>query len=244
MGMKLTYNADYNLKKKDGIILQKITKEEALEAVKLIQSIGIPVIAVPQESVPEYPLIHGIKKVTLREDGILFVSESAKTYDVPIHDIVYICLAQLPYLTYGRIEDGSLEDASSKVLDIFTAREATGTWTLLAKHAPKKVIKDLKFNRILDIFTGSGLRLRISNLKFTYEAVDKLKRDNDDSFAFMVEHIASLVGGGKIDENVELFISTSKWLNTYYRNVQELNHKGLWKMRLHLVYDQLLSFLP
>ncbi|MBD3264850.1 MAG: rhomboid family intramembrane serine protease [Candidatus Omnitrophica bacterium] len=240
IGMKLAYNAERNLRKKDGIILQKITKEEALESVRLIQSIGIPAIAVSQKDMPAYPFIRGIRKVSLREDGMSFVGEDGKTYDLAVNDIVYICLAQLPYFIYGRTKEASPQDVFSKLSDIFAAKQTAGTWTLVAQSKKKGEIKDLKFNRVLDIFTSSGLRLRLSNLSCTYEGKDSSRANSNDTFAFMVEDIAALAGGEKIDENVELFISTSTWLNTYYRNVQELNNKGLWKMRLHLIYDKLL----
>ncbi len=241
IGMKLAYNADHNLKKKDGIILQKVNREEAFEAAKLIQSIGTPVVAVAQKTILEYPLIRDIRKVSLQKDKISFVGENSKNYEIAVSNILYICLSQLPYFIYGMSESGDGEDDIMGDLSYITALTNLGAWNLLARGKKEGKVKDLRFNRLLDIFTNNGLRLRISDLNFEYEAEDKLKSAEVDRFAFMVEDMASLVGGDKVDQSLELFISTSKWDSTYYRNVQELNHKGLWKMRLHLIYEDLLK---
>ena len=236
LGMKLAYNAEYNLKKKDGFILAKVSKDEAIQAAELIQSTGIPVIAVSQEMFSDYPFIHNVTKAAFKERELSLTTDKGKSYSLSASDVDYVCLAQIPYFIYGSTVAGSPEDSFSGVC---MSGGYLGTWNhFVQKGTHVRRVKDLDFNCILDIFTKSGLRLRINDFNFKYVRTDSPDTAKEELFSLFVEDIACFVGGDKIDEKAKLFISTSKWGGTYYRNIQELNHKGLWKAYLHMIYSK------
>ncbi len=226
IGLKLAYNAEHNLKIKDGVILKNLNIIEAVLATYKLQSRGVPAIALREEELVKYPLINRVTGASIAAGNFTFRTEAGKDFSINPSQILYITLGQIPYYIYRKDHLGG----KPGVFNIGGGQE-----DIEAK------VDDIGVNRLLDIFTINSLRFRISSLGFNYKEKEGATINKEEFFELFIEDLASIVGGSKIDEKVKAFISNNDWKGLNFKSIKEFNEKALWAVRLKNVYDHLLE---
>jgi len=218
LGMKLSYNAKENLKTKDGVILQNLNAFEAKLAANKLQSVGIPVLIIEEERLLQFsPVIHNVIGVAIKSNKLLVKVAYEKNIEIPYSKVLYMTLGQLFRFVYPR-EHPSLLDVTK----------------LENEKSEHTTESDLMGNRLIDIFTVDRQRYRISSLNF--KSIDNYTK----LFAGFIEDMAAKLGAEKIDERVEMFISTNTGFTLGFKDNKEFTEKGLWALRLKYIYGHLI----
>ncbi len=216
LGYKLAYNAEANLKIKDGVVMQKLDSIEATIASEKLQKAGIPVLVIPQSELLSYPHIEEVRGFDLSEKSfILKTKDNNPSYTSS--EILYVVVGQVLCSLLG------LKELEHGLFEIGDAGEREGA-----------SFKGLAVNRIIDIFTIDSKRFRIN----------KLLRENDfpeeKGFNIFSKRLAAFAGGSRIDQKIKTFISSNLWQNLTFSTIKEFDQKTLWAVRLKYAYSHLL----
>jgi len=225
IGVKLAYNAEYNLKTKYGVILQNIDVVEMDLAVNKLRSKGIFVIPLLKEKLLNFSGINRVTETLTKGKKLIFKIESGKNFELDLSNILHVALGQLPYYIYRK----SRNDESS-LFKVEGMRKENGVQ-----------IDDLGTNRVVDIFTKNSLRFRISNLGLICNNKGSIDVGNNELFSLFIKDLILVLGGNVMNKKSRVLFLDNDWKALNFKSDREFSEKALWAVCLKKAYSQLLG---
>ena len=215
LGRKFYYNAYENFKRKDGIILNKLSLEETRIAIKTLRSEKIPVIAIPQNTIDNKLPPQYILQCHKDTNSFILYKEDYNEISLQITDILYV---NLGIMSFSHVQH--------------------------KKNDPKNIEVDcIKYTALLDIYTKDNKRYRLNDNHFFYAKTKNNKnsdehQNEDKPFIVFVTDLYNLLKPYQIDEKLAMFIAGYTKGPIYVKKLQEFDEKSLWAFRLKMMFSE------
>ncbi|MCG8430283.1 MAG: hypothetical protein MJA29_03835 [Candidatus Omnitrophica bacterium] len=223
LGRKLRYNAQANLRVKDGIMLKGLTFQEAHLAVKKLQEIGIYVIMVNEHDAPRFTPAQYVSEISFDIDRLVLKTEG-KENALGKDDIFFVTLGKISYTRLGpaKLLDIWHVGVYLPAMYLFRRVQWAKSEAMRQKHDRWK---SMGCHMLLDIFTKDFRRMRVSNNSFP-------------QFNDFVEQLSTFLDGSRVDERVKVYLVQRTWPGLSFKNVREYTDFALWSARLKWIYSR------
>jgi len=229
IGVKLAFQSRENLQNSWGIILQDLTVHELNLAISALEAASVPIAAVSQKDLHEFPLVRHINEVSLNKGSLELKSEEGKVINLAPSDIIFVYIGQVAYLS----SHPSQNDYGAGLFTMEKMDEARDEENL----NPAAV----DFNLVFDIYTVNLCHYRLSMMNFRGTVRTGDSQARQISFEDFVEEFSSILGSAKIDEKVKILISTGTSIGLNSKDITEFNRKSMFYLHLKFFYDSLMN---